>query len=126
MRGKAKMMSSTTTYRRGRVVVVEVPFSDLSATKRRPALIVSSEVHHRRLPDIIVCPISSRSRYFDRPGPGDQPLRQWKNAGLHYPSTARASKVIAVDKRIVGRTLGKVSDDDLRRVEDTLRKVFAL
>jgi mRNA interferase MazF len=107
-------------------VVVEVPFSDLSATKRRPALIVSAEDLNRKLADVIVCPISSRSRFFDRPGPGDQPLRQWKAAGLRYPSTARASKVIAIDKTIVGRTLGKLSDEDLQRVEDTLRKVLAL
>jgi mRNA interferase MazF len=107
-------------------VVVEVPFSDLSATKRRPALIISSELVHRKLPDIIVCPISSRSRYFDRPGPGDQPLRHWKTAGLRYPSTARASKVVSIDKRIVGRTLGKLSEDDLRLVEDTLRKALGL
>jgi mRNA interferase MazF len=126
MRGKTKAMSFTTTYRRGRVVVVEVPLSDLSAAKRRPALIVSAELLHRRLPDIIVCPISSRSRYFERPGPGDQPLRRWKVAGLRYPSTARTAKVMAVDKRIVGRTLGKLSDEDLQRVEDTLRKVLAL
>jgi len=103
-----------------------VPFSDLSATKRRPALIVSAEVLHRKLPDVIVCPISSRSRYFDRPGPGDQPLRHWKAAGLRHPSAARVSKVIAIDKTIVGRTLGKVSDDDLQRVEDALREAFAL
>jgi mRNA interferase MazF len=107
-------------------VVVEVPFSDLSATKRRPALIVSAEVVHRSLSDVIVCPISSRPRFFARPGPGDEPLRHWKAAGLRYPSTARASKVLAIDKTIVSRILGKLPDDDLRRVEDTLRKVLAL
>jgi mRNA interferase MazF len=119
-------MSSTTTYSRGRVVVVEVTFSDLSATKKRPAVIVSADAVHRRLTDVVVCPISSRRQYVDRPGPGDQPLRQWKSAGLRHPSAVRASKVLAVDKRIVGRTLGRLSAEDLQRVESTLRLTLAL
>ena len=119
-------MSSTTTYKRGSVVVVEVRFSDLSSAKKRPGLIVSMEAVHRKLPDVIVCPISSRPRYYERPGPGDEPLRNWKSAGLRYPSTVRASKVIAVDKGIIGRTVGRISVDDLRRVDDALRKVLGL
>jgi len=103
-----------------------VGFSDLSAAKRRPALIVSAEAIHRKLPDVVVCPISSQPRYFGRPGPGDEPLRHWKSAGLRYQSTARASKVIAVDKSIVGRIVGKLSTEDLHRVDDALRKTLGL
>jgi mRNA interferase MazF len=114
------------TYSRGRVVVVEVPFSDLSGTKRRPALIVSSEAFHGGLPDVIVCPISSRPRYFDRPGPGDLPLQHWKKAGLRYPSTARVSKVVSVSKQMIARGLGRVAPQDLRRVQDTFREALGL
>ena len=55
-------MPSTTTYKRGQVLVVEVPFSDLSGTKSRPVLAVSVEKFHQALPDVIVCPISSQAR----------------------------------------------------------------
>lgn len=126
MLGRVRTMTSTTIFDRGRVVVVEVPFSDFSETKRRPALIVSEGAVHGKLPDVIICPISSQSRYFDRPGPGDEPLRNWKRAGLRYPSTARASKLVAIDKRVVARAIGKLSDEDLGRVGDTLRKVLGL
>ncbi len=119
-------MSSTTTFRRGSVVVVQVAFSDFSESKRRPALIVSAESIHRKFPDVVVCPISSRPRYFSRPGPGDQPLHHWKAAGLRHPSTVRSSKTVAVDKRIVGRVLGRLRDEDLRRVDDALRRTLGL
>jgi mRNA interferase MazF len=115
-----------TTYSRGRVIVVEVPFSDLSRTKRRPALIISSEGFHGDLPDVIVCPISSRPRYFERPGPGDLPLQHWKRAGLRYPSTARVSKVVSVSKKTIARGLGRVASHDLQRVEDTFREALGL
>jgi mRNA interferase MazF len=114
------------TYSRGRVIVVEVAFSDMSGTKRRPALIVSSEAFHGDLPDVIVCPISSMPRYFERPGPGDLPLQHWKRAGLRYPSTARVSKVVSLSKKTIVRGLGRVAPQDLQRVEDTFRDALGL
>jgi len=57
-------MPSTTIFRRGQVVVVNVPYSDRSGIKPRPALVVSAETFHAKLPDLIVCPISSQPRFF--------------------------------------------------------------
>lgn len=119
-------MRSTIIYKRGQVVVVAVPFSDRSGYKPRPALIVSSEAFHRKLRDLIVCPISSQPKYFERPGPGDHPLDDWQRVGLRYPSTARISNVVALEKRMVRKTLGSVSRPDLRKVEDGLRVAFGL
>jgi len=36
-------------FRRGEVVLARYPFTDLSAAKARPALIVSGETYHRYL-----------------------------------------------------------------------------
>jgi len=119
-------MPSTTISRRGHVIVANVPFPDRSRAKPRPALVVSTEAFHRRLPDVIVCPISSQPRYYRRPGPGDHPLRQWKAVGLRYPSTARVSNIVAVDKAIVSRILGVLTPEDLERVTQGLRQAFGL
>ena len=122
----ARTMPSTTIYRRAQVVVVEVPFSDLSGTKRRPALVVSSERFHRALSDVIVCPITSQPRYYRNPGPGDCPLRQWRMTRLRHPSTVRISKIVAVDKRILARVLGRIAKEDLPRVEAMLEEALEL
>jgi mRNA-degrading endonuclease toxin of MazEF toxin-antitoxin module len=119
-------MSSTTTYKRGHVIVVQVPFSNHSGTKPRPALVISTEAFHCDLPDLIVCPISSQPRYHQRPGPGDCPLQEWRAIGLRYPSTVRISKILAVDKKIVKRTLGLLSPQDLNQVEKGLREALDL
>lgn len=115
-----------TTFRRGQVVVVNVPFSDRSGIKPRPALVVSAETFHRVLPDVTVCPISSQPRFYSRPGPGDCPLQNWRSIGLRYPSTVRISKILAVDKQIVKRALGSLSAPDLAQVETGLRQALAL
>jgi mRNA interferase MazF len=106
--------------------VVNVPFSDQTGAKPRPALVVSTEPFHRQLPDVIVCPISSRPRYHQRPGPGDRPLRRWQTVGLRHPSTVRISNIVAVDKRIVARTLGYLHAEDLDAVTKDLRHAFGL
>ena len=126
MPGKAKRIASTTTYKRGQVIVVNVPFSDQSGSKPRPALIISTEVFHRHLLGVIVCPISSQPRYYQRPGPGDHPLRHWRALGLRYASTVRISNILAVEKNIIRRVLGMLSQDDLERVDESLRQAFGL
>lgn len=44
---------------RGAVVLVAFPFTDLSATKVRPALVLSDREFHRRHRDVILAAISS-------------------------------------------------------------------
>ncbi len=108
------------------MVVVNVPFTGQSGAKPRPALVVSVEAFHRRLLDVIVCPISSQPRYYQRPGSGDHPLKHWKAVGLRHPSTARISNLLAVEKKLIKRVLGALHAEDLARVEDGLRAAFGL
>jgi mRNA-degrading endonuclease toxin of MazEF toxin-antitoxin module len=117
-------MASTTTYRRGQVIVVNVPFTGQTGSKPRPAVIVSAATFHRTLPDVIICPISSQPRYYTAPGPGDHPLKHWSKIGLRYPSTARLSNLMAVDKKLIKGPLATMPAEDLGRIESGLR--FAL
>ena len=119
-------MPSTTTFERGQVVVVQVGFTGRTGAKPRPAVVVSTAAFHRRLPDLIVCPISSRPNYYDAPGPGDYPLSQWQEIGLKYPSTARVSNLVAVDKSLVKRVLATMPAEDFQRVEAGLRSALGL
>lgn len=45
----------------GDVIVVPFPFTDQSATKKRPALVVSSDAYQRERPDLILMAITSSS-----------------------------------------------------------------
>lgn len=113
-------MPSMTIYNRGEVVVVSVPFSDGTGTKPRPALIVSDHSFHGPLQDVIVCPVSSQPRYFAKPGPGDCPIMAWQALNLRHASTVRVSRIISVDKRIIGKKLGILAQPDMAKVESAL------
>ena len=98
----------------------------MSRSPAIPALVLNADAFHAGLPDVIVCPISSQPRFYNRPGGGDHPLRYWKNLGLRHPSTARLSNLMAVEKRLIKRALAPLHADDLARIEKGLRDVFSL
>ena len=46
-------------YQRGEIVLVPFPFSDLSTTKVRPAIVISSAMYHQAEPDLLLAAITS-------------------------------------------------------------------
>ena len=108
------------------VVVVNVPFTGQAGTKLRPAVIVSADSFHRGISDVIVCPISSQPRYFEQPGPGDRPLVNWKLAGLRFRSTARVSNLLAIEKSLIQRVMGRLTPPDLQLLNTTLQGALDL
>jgi len=46
-------------YKRGEIVLIPVPFSDLSSVKKRPVLVISNTSHNFTSSDILVAAITS-------------------------------------------------------------------
>ena len=104
----------------GDVVLVPFPFTDQSTTKRRPAVVVSSDAYHRGRPDLIILAVTSQTR--PEPGPGETALGHWQEAGLLRPSVLKPV-IATIEKRLVIRELGRLADADraaLRRVLDEI------
>jgi hypothetical protein len=55
-------MPSTTRYKRGDVVLVPFPFTDLSSSKRRPALVISPDAFNDQMEDVVVAAIRNASK----------------------------------------------------------------
>ena len=51
-----------TDYEFGDVVLVPFPFTDQTTTKKRPAVVVSSQAYHRTRADLILMAITSQLR----------------------------------------------------------------
>lgn len=69
----------------GDVVVLEFPGA--KEVKRRPAVVISSQVYHASRPDVVVGLVTSRDAEL---GPTDCVLRDWSQAGLRTPSVFRS------------------------------------
>ena len=53
-----------TMFKQREIVLVPFPYSDYSAIKKRPVLIISNDDYNQRFQDVIVCVITS-NRYID-------------------------------------------------------------
>lgn len=113
---------STTPYEPGDVVLVRIVFTDHSGLKTRPAAVVSTAVYHARRGDVIVVPITSNRTNLMF---ADLALADWGQAGLVRPSVAKAV-VQTVERSVIERFLGRLSDRDAGAVRATLRAILDL
>ena len=74
-----------TEYKRGDVVLVNFVFSDETGARRRHAVIVSSDAYHHWRQEAIIAAITSQT---ERVLIGDHLIRDWRGAGLLFPSVA--------------------------------------
>jgi mRNA interferase MazF len=105
-------------YHFGDVIVVPFPFTDQTTTKKRPAVVVSSEAYQRERPDLILMAITSQ--IHPAPTVGEVAVVHWQAAGLLKPSVIKPL-LTTIEASLVIRQLGKLHADD----QDSLRKVLA-
>lgn len=111
-----------TVVRRGDLVLVSFVFADESGGKLRPALIVSSASYHRSRREVIVAAVTSNVK---RRLAGDHLVREWKEAGLLFPSVVTGI-LRTIDRGMVRRRLGSISSKDLEAIGLELRKSLDL
>jgi mRNA interferase MazF len=105
------------------VVLVAIPFSDLSATKTRPALIVSGPQFNNGS-DVVVCAITSnlaRTR---------EPNMLLTNAdfvkgGLPVPSVVRFGWPMRIERTIIRKKLGTLSGTRTKTVREGINALLA-
>lgn len=111
------------TFRRGDVVLIPFPYTDLSASKTRPTVIVSSDIYHAARSELLLAYVSSQVSQANPTT--DHVLADWKAAGLPKPSFVRP-KVAAVESSLIVRRIGALSGRDMLAVDRCLRRAMAL
>ena len=93
-------------YKRGEIVLIPVPFSDLSASKRRPVLIISNDRHNAASQDMIVAAITSNLVQTGIPITNSD----MTSGQLPKPSIIRCDKIYTLDQNIVVKPIGVISN----------------
>lgn len=92
---------------RGDVVLVPFPFTDLSSTRLRPAVVVAATSQHE---DVTLAFIGSQA--LDRVGQGDLLVHashpEFALTGLSIPSKIRTAKIVTLNRVLVRRWLGRL------------------
>ena len=114
-------MPTTTGYSFGDIVLVPFPFTDQTTSKKRPAIVVSSEAYHRDRRDVILMAVTSQARPGS--GIGEVAVERWKDAGLLKPSVVKPI-IATVDRDLILRKLGALREDDLKALQRTLSAIL--
>jgi len=96
---------------KGTVIVVKFPFSDLSSTKRRPALVIACGDE-----DLMLAQITSRS------GTNSILIKEsdFSKGKLNLESFVRADKIFTLDKKLVLYSAGKLKKEKVLEIENAL------
>ena len=103
------------------VVVVPFPFSDRRASKRRPALVVSSESFNRAHKQSVLAMITTSRGDW----PSDVAIHGWLEAGLNIPCKVRL-KLFNLDDGLIVRRIGGLSQKDRDGVRKALSRYLAV
>jgi mRNA interferase MazF len=107
-------------YKKGTVVLVPFPFTDLSGNKVRPALIVSDG---KVGSDVVVVFITSQTK---SKGQYLVTLKPSEENGLKIPSQVVCAKLATLDTKIILGELGALATSDLTLVDNKIRKILKL
>jgi mRNA interferase MazF len=114
---------SKTSLARGDVVLTKFPFTDLSGSSLRPAVIVSPG---RIAQDVILVAISSvvRLSTYDYTIEEDHP--EFEQTGLRVTSVLRPHKLAAVESDVIVRRLGHLGPQLKMELTNGLRAVLGV
>ncbi|HRQ48773.1 MAG TPA: type II toxin-antitoxin system PemK/MazF family toxin, partial [Rhodocyclaceae bacterium] len=104
----------------GEVVLVPFPFTDQSGAKKRPAVIVSSSGYHAGRRDLVIMAITGQVR---QPlGFAEALVADWQAAGLIKQSVLKPV-FTTIEQGLVLRSMGRLSDTDLRSLRAVVAQV---
>jgi len=104
--------------RKGSVILIPFPFTDLTGTKIRPAIVLS-----KSMVDVTICFVSSELKWKTECDVFIQPS---KTNGLKAPSLIRVGKIATIDSNLALGELGELSDFELLDLDNGLKKLFQL
>ena len=94
---------------RNEVVLLPIPFTDLTSRKVRPAIVIG-----RNGSDLFLVPISSQLANVDFQ------LKAWKAAGLNVPCGVKA-QIATVEESLVLKVVGSLAAVDQQTMDTRLK-----
>jgi mRNA interferase MazF len=102
---------------KGDVVVTPFPFSDLSDSKKRPALVAAA----LKGEDVVLCQITSRTIKDDYSIFIED--KDFASGGLKKPSNVRPNRLFTADSRLILYRAGTLSHE---KMQDVMRVIFEI
>ena len=121
-------MSLRMKLSRGNIILCKVPMPSeaLRKFKLRPGLIVSKDLNNKRLADVIIAICTSKISRSQEPTQylieGDEIVQ----AGIKVPSVVKCESLLTINKSMIIKVIGKLSENGIRTVNECLKDALAL
>jgi mRNA interferase MazF len=106
----------------GDIVLVPVPFTDLTSNRKRPVIVLSNNVYHVATEDMVVVAMTSS------PAKSDYSFvitsADLVSGTLNRPGTVRGDKIYTLSRRIAIRVFGRVGKPVLDNIRIVLESLF--
>ncbi|MGI8670202.1 MAG: type II toxin-antitoxin system PemK/MazF family toxin [Aridibacter sp.] len=107
------------SYSKLEIIFVRYPFSDLTSSKVRPAIVVNA-AHSSQ--DLFVVALTSKTGNLLM---GEFVLTDWKAAGLNV-ETAVKRGIYTIKETLVRKRIGELEEEDAEQLEESLRSWLGL
>ena len=104
--------------KKGSVILIPFPFTDLTGTKIRPAVVLSNNEL-----DVTICFVTSELKWKTE---YDIPIFPSNSNGLKVPSLIRISKIATIDSNLVLGELGELSNLEIAKLNKGLKEMLQL
>lgn len=105
-------------YKQGDILLVPIPFSDLSSSKRRPVLVLSNDEYNKMTEDVVGVAITSN--VVDRAYGVILETTDMAEGNLKVKSSIRADKIYTISKGIVVKKFGSIKRDKVNQVVEKI------
>lgn len=110
-----------TIYSFGDILLVPFPFTNLTSTKKRPTVVVSSDNYNRQKLDLIIMAIMSQ--FNSSLNFGEMAISDFRNAGLLKPSIIKPV-ITTIEKSLVIKKLGQLNDLDCQNLQQLIGSIL--
>lgn len=100
------------------LVLVPIPFTDLSSSRSRPVIVISSDRYNLAMADMVVVAMTSNLTASPFSFILDQP--DLESGQLNRPGRVRADKVYTIAQTLVQQTFARVNVATLDRIRQLL------
>lgn len=113
------------SLQKGDIVLVPFPFTDLSGTKLRPALVLWVD---NTGDDVTLCFISSQSITSLTPDEFllDASDPEFSGTGLKVSSKVRVARIVTLERRLITRRIGKLAASQIQQLNTSMIRSFQL
>lgn len=108
-------------YNVGAIVVVPFPFTDKHTTKKRPAVVISTEHYQTKTKHVMLLMVTSAKQST---WAFDTPITDLSSAGLSQPCIIR-QKLFSIDEQLIIKQTGHLSAIDTQTLLAQTRQVIA-